>query len=82
MTALSGLPQFPWLSLLIFLPLGGALLCLLHQNRDNECRWLALATTVATLAVTIYLFVSHGHGAGGWLLYEDVSWISPALDAV
>lgn len=77
MTAMTALPQFPWLSLLIFLPLCGALLCLLHIGRPRECRWLALATTLAVLAVTIFLFVTHGQSPGnnGWLLYEDSVWI-------
>lgn len=75
MTAASALPQFPWLTLLILLPLGGALLCLMHHRRDEECRWLALATTAATLGITIYLFVCYGQGDSGWLLYEDAAWI-------
>lgn len=75
MTVVSGLPQFPWLTLLIFLPLSGALLCLLHHSRPEECRWLALATTAATLGITIYLFVCYGQGGSGWLLYEDAAWI-------
>ncbi len=75
MTAASALPQFPWLTLLVLLPLGGALLCLLHHRRAEECRWLALATTAATLGITIYLFVCYGQGDSGWLLYEDAAWI-------
>ncbi len=75
MTAASALPQFPWLTLLVLLPLGGALLCLLHHSRAEECRWLALATTAATLGITIYLFVCYGQGESGWLLYEDAAWI-------
>lgn len=75
MTELTSLPQFPWLSLLILLPLVGALLCLLHKERHAECRWLALVTALAVFAVTLFLFVCHGQSDGRWLLYEDVSWI-------
>ena len=75
MNMLTSLPQFPWLSLLVFLPLVGALLCLLHTGRTAECRWLALATSVTVFAVTLYLFVCHGQSDGRWLLYEDVAWI-------
>ena len=76
MTAMTALPQFPWLSLLIILPLCGGLLCLLHLRRDRECRWLALATTFATLLVTLYLFACHGQvQQDGWLVYEDIAWI-------
>ena len=72
----ASLPQFPWLTLLVLLPLAGALLCLLHGNkRHTECRWLALVTSLAVFAVTVFLFVCHGQCDGRWLLYEDVAWI-------
>ena len=75
MSVMTGLPQFPWMSLLIMLPLGGALLCLLHGRRPADCRGLALATALATFGIALYLFVCHGQGSERWLLYEDVSWI-------
>ena len=75
MNVMTSLPQFPWMSLLIMLPLGGAVLCLLHGKRPADCRGLALATSLATFGVALYLFVCHGQGSGRWLLYEDVSWI-------
>lgn len=71
----ASLPQFPWLTLLIFLPLAGALLCLLHSKRPTDCRWLALVTSLAVFAVTVFLFIAHGQGDGRWLLYEDAVWI-------
>jgi NADH-quinone oxidoreductase subunit M len=76
MSMLATLPQFPWLSLLVLLPLVGALLCLLHSGRPAECRALALATSLAVFGVALYLFVYHGQGSGRWLLYEDSAWIS------
>ena len=76
MTALATLPQFPWLTLLIGLPLAGALLCVLQRGSDAECRWLALATALATLTITVWLFVCSGQGGSGWLLHEDVAWIT------
>ena len=76
MSMLATLPQFPWLSLLVLLPLVGALLCLLHSGRPAECRALALATSLAVFGVALYLFVCHGQGGGRWLLYEDSAWIS------
>ena len=75
MTELASLPQFPWLTLLVLLPLAGALLCLFHGQRPAECRWLALVTSLAVFAVTVFLFVCHGQDDGRWLLYEDVAWI-------
>lgn len=75
MTSVTALPQFPWLSLLVGLPLAGALLCLLQRRNAGECRWLALATTLATLLVSLWLFFAHGDGQSGWLLREDAAWI-------
>jgi NADH-quinone oxidoreductase subunit M len=75
MNAFANLPQFPWMSLLIMMPLCGALLCLLHGKRTNDCRGLALATALATFGVALYLFVCHGQGNERWLLYEDINWI-------
>jgi NADH-quinone oxidoreductase subunit M len=72
---MTSLPQFPWLSLLVILPLVGALLCLLHGKRPADCRALALTTALAVFAVALYLFVYHGQADGRWLLYEDLSWI-------
>ena len=75
MTAVTALPQFPWLSLLIGLPLVGALLCLLQRRSAGECRWLALVTALATLTVSLGLFITYGDGRAGWLLHEDAVWI-------
>jgi NADH-quinone oxidoreductase subunit M len=69
-------PTFPWLSFLIFLPLVGALLCLLRRNEPQEARALALTTALAVLAIAGWLFIEHGGGGRGWLLYEDVAWIT------
>ncbi|MEJ2470560.1 MAG: NADH-quinone oxidoreductase subunit M [Desulfuromonadales bacterium] len=75
MTA-SALPQFPWLSVLIFLPLAGALICVLTRERADESRWLALATTVTVFGISLYLWFHAGDSSGAWLYYEDVDWIS------
>jgi NADH-quinone oxidoreductase subunit M len=75
MIAASTLPHFPWLTALIGLPLVGALLCLLHRRNSEECRWLALATALATLGIALWLFAVHGGSGERWLLREDVTWI-------
>ncbi|MDX1606913.1 MAG: hypothetical protein R3202_12015, partial [Candidatus Competibacterales bacterium] len=76
MTTLPALPQFPWLSLLVFLPLAGALLCILTRHRPDDCRWLALANAVATFGFSIFIWVRFADGSGEWLLYEDLAWIT------
>lgn len=77
MTFSALLSHIPWLSLLIFLPLIGALLCILCDPRKNTSRWLALTTTLLTLVITIGLFAGHGQiqVVNGWLWFEDASWI-------
>jgi NADH-quinone oxidoreductase subunit M len=67
--------QFPWLSLLLWLPLLGSLLCLLWRKSAAACRYLALGTTLLVLLVSVGLAVSLQTTAGGWLLFEDYRWI-------
>ncbi len=69
------MPTFPWLSLLIFLPLAGALLCLLRRSRPEECRALALGITGAVFGFTLWLFLRFRGAGSGWLLSEDYAWI-------
>ena len=69
------LPEFPWLSLMVFLPLSGALLCLLHTRSERDCRWLALMAGVATFAVAIWVFLSQQPNTSGWFFVEDAEWI-------
>ncbi|HKL25740.1 MAG TPA: NADH-quinone oxidoreductase subunit M [Desulfuromonadales bacterium] len=77
MTLSAFLAQIPWLSLLIILPLTGALLCMLCDPRERTSRWLALVTTHLILAIAIGLFLLQGQVSpeNGWLWYEDAAWI-------
>ena len=68
-------PDFPWLSLLLVLPMVGALLCWLHRHRPEECRWYALVIALVVLGLSIWLFVVGPQKGGRWFLYEDVAWI-------
>lgn len=76
MNEISQMPQFPWLSLTLLLPLAGALFCLLHRRRPEESRWLGLAFATATFIVALFLFVGDFGSEARWLLYEDVPWFS------
>jgi len=69
------LTSFPWLSLLIVLPLFGALLCLVFRRQPDECKWFSLASTLLILAVTVWMFCQ-GPDARGWYFYEDHTWIA------
>jgi NADH-quinone oxidoreductase subunit M len=75
MTADAALP-FALLSLLLWLPLGGALLCLLFRHSGNLCRWISLATTLAVLGLALWAALA-APDASGWRFYEDAAWIEP-----
>lgn len=68
--------NFPYLSLLILLPLAGAVLCLLLRRSDAACRSIALITALVVFGVTLRLFLLHGGSHSGWLLREDATWIA------
>jgi NADH-quinone oxidoreductase subunit M len=68
------LATFPLLTLLLALPLAGALACLLFAGRPAACRAAALVATLATFAVAAGLFLADGRGSG-WLRFEDHAWI-------
>ncbi len=67
--------QFPLLSLLLWLPLGGVLLCLVFRKSVESCRLLALVTNLLVLLLGLVIAFTIDAGPGGWLLYEDYSWI-------
>ena len=69
------------LSLIIFLPLAGALLVLLaggrgdRPERESVVRWLALATSLATFAATLLLWARFDSTVAGYQFEERVAWI-------
>lgn len=66
---------FPILSVLLWLPMVGVLLCLLFRKSAETSRWLALLTNVLVLLIGLWVAVTVDTGVSGWLLYEDFSWI-------
>ncbi len=80
--------EFPILSLVLWLPFVGTLLCLLMRHSPQACRWLALLATLSVLLLTVGLFVGLP-AEPGWLLKENYAWIpsfgirySLALDGI
>lgn len=72
--------SLPLLSLLIWLPVLGGLLCLMLGNqRPQAARWLALATALATLALSIPLFTGFDMTDAGMQFVEQRAWI-PSFD--
>ncbi|NMB74326.1 MAG: NADH-quinone oxidoreductase subunit M [Myxococcales bacterium] len=66
---------FPWLSLVLFLPLVGALGSALLARWPAACRALSIFASLAELGVVAWLFLVLRAGGDGWLLFEDHAWI-------
>ena len=66
--------SFPWLSLIVFLPLAGALLCLLVK--PESARWLALGVTVADFVLSLPLWWLFDSSTAGMQFVERASWIT------
>jgi len=68
---------FPLLSIIIFWPLAGGLLCLAFWRYPEQCRRMGLGiAAVELLLVLLPLFLGlHPDPVNGWILAEDLSWI-------
>lgn len=65
------------LSLIIFLPLVGAIIIALLRRPDAmTIKWVAAFFTFAAFAVSVALFASYDKGEGGVQFIERYSWIS------
>src|SRR5215210_7676335 len=58
------------LTIIIFLPMAGAVLTLLAKGRD-AVRWTALGTTLVTFAASLLLFVAYDWNAGSGYNYIE-----------
>jgi NADH-quinone oxidoreductase subunit M len=78
------LPQIPYiLSVVTFLPLVGAGLILLVRllnkgSADSAARWIALATTVVTLAVSAVLVAGFDPSSAAYQFVERYQWFAGA----
>ncbi len=65
---------FPWLTILVFLPLVGAVfVCLV---KETAVRWTALAATVVDLLVALPVWFQFDPAVPGMQFTEHVSWIA------
>ena len=68
--------NLPWLTLIVFLPLAGAVVTLfVPKEREGMLRGLANASTFATLAIAVWLLLHFRPDAPGFQFEEKVSWI-------
>jgi NADH-quinone oxidoreductase subunit M len=68
------------LSLLIWLPILGAIVVLAFARRPNAARWLSLLVTFATFVLSIPLWTGYLPATPGMQFVETLSWI-PSLKA-
>ncbi len=64
----------PLLSIVVFLPIAGALAALVLRSAD-AARWLALGTTLATLAASLPLWAGFDRGTHAFQFVEEYEWI-------
>jgi NADH-quinone oxidoreductase subunit M len=66
----------PLLSLIVFLPLLGALvIAFLPRERLNAIRWAALGTALLTWVVSIMLLLAFDHETSGFQFGEAADWV-------
>ena len=73
-------PDFPILTLLVFLPLLGSLLVFACWRSDTLVRWVALAVSLVELALCAWPLavsdrVAFPGAPAGFFLFEDATWI-------
>ncbi|MFN2589489.1 MAG: NADH-quinone oxidoreductase subunit M [Actinomycetota bacterium] len=68
----------PWLSVVTFVPLAGAILvALVPSKAANLIRLSALLVTVATFGLSLGMLGAYEGGSGGFELVERAGWIGP-----
>ena len=68
--------KFPLLSVIMFLPLIGALIiAVLPRGNRMGVRWVAITTTGLSLLLSIYMTISYDTSVGGYQFIEQVPWV-------
>ena len=67
--------EFPWLSYLLVIPLLGAMWCWGFRHHPEAPRVIALGTTLATLLLSVIIFLKAG-SSSGYRLMEEYVWSS------
>ena len=68
---------FPILSLIVFLPLAGAIIALLFKKTSHAAiRWWSLGIALADLILTLALLVAYRAGDAGMQFVDDMIWIA------
>jgi NADH-quinone oxidoreductase subunit M len=67
------------LTLILFVPTAGAILCTLMPRRNKAIQWVALATTLVTFALSLHLPAHYIYGQSGFQFSVDRVWIANPL---
>jgi len=72
--------MFPFLTLITFIPLVGAVIvALIPGNREREIKWFSTILSLVPLALSIVAWAVYTQTAGGMQLMEEAAWI-PTLN--
>jgi len=64
------------LSLIIFLPVAGAvLIALLPREQEQRAKWVAAGVSAVVLALVAYLFVDYDRDSAGFQFVDSTTWI-------
>jgi len=70
------LASAPLLSIVMFLPLVGAVIIgFLNPEAKDNARWVALWTTIVTFVVSLFIWINFDTTAGGFQFVEQRSWL-------
>src|SRR5437764_569739 len=70
------LASAPLLSIVMFLPLVGAVIIgFLNPEAKDNARWVALWTTIVTFIVSLFIWINFDTTAGGFQFVEQRSWL-------
>jgi NADH-quinone oxidoreductase subunit M len=67
--------SFPWLSLMLFLPLAGTILVAFAPRNDEQLKRLGLVVSFATFLVSLVVFARFRSGEDGFQLVERLEWV-------
>jgi NADH-quinone oxidoreductase subunit M len=70
--------DFPWLSVVTFIPAAGAVaLAFVPSRAQGAMRWWTLAVTVATFGFSLGMLGAYHSSSGGFQLVERAGWVGP-----
>ncbi|MEZ0394978.1 MAG: NADH-quinone oxidoreductase subunit M [Anaerolineales bacterium] len=68
--------QFPFLSVIVFIPLAAALVILLYKPEwKTAIRWTALAAGLVALALSFWVYFAYDKAAAGYQFIEKYDWM-------